>query len=52
MPESIQHAEPSPVEPAGGAGVYDVDPPQDGLSQDPQTPAVGDVDAVPEREGV
>ena len=37
-----------PVEPVGGAGLFDVDPAQDRVSQDPATPAPGDVEALPE----
>ena len=37
-----------PVEPVGGAGLFDVDPAQDGVSQDPDGPATGDVEALPE----
>jgi hypothetical protein len=36
------------VEPIGGAGVFDVDPDQSGLSQDPAQPATGDVAALPD----
>jgi hypothetical protein len=36
------------VEPAGGAGLFDIDLNQDDLSQDPNVPIVGDVDALPE----
>jgi hypothetical protein len=35
-------------EPKGGAGLYDVDPPQDGITQDPEIIPVSDVDALPE----
>lgn len=38
--------EQEPREPVGGAGLYDVDPPQD-VHQEP-TPVAGDVDALPE----
>lgn len=34
--------------PRNGAGLFDVDPPQDGVSQDPNEVVVGDVDALPE----
>jgi hypothetical protein len=37
-----------PPEPAGGAGLYDVDPDQGGVNQDPGTPVAGDLDALPE----
>ena len=40
-----------PVEPAGGAGVFDVDPDQDGISQQPGSAVDGDVPAVPETAG-
>lgn len=41
-------AEPKPVEPRGGAGVFDVDPDQSGVSQDPKAEAKGDLDVFPE----
>ena len=37
-----------PVEPAGGAGLFDVDQDQGNLSQDPNVPIVGDAIAIPE----
>jgi hypothetical protein len=37
-----------PVEPVGGAGLYDVDPDQNGLTQDPAIPVAGDVAALPD----
>jgi hypothetical protein len=37
-----------PVEPAGGAGLFDVDPDQAGISQDPNVPIVGDANVLPE----
>jgi hypothetical protein len=37
----------TPREPAGGAGIYDVDPPQHDVHQE-TTPVVGDVEALPE----
>lgn len=40
--------EPAPVEPQGGAGVFDVDPDQSGVSQDPNAVVTGDIDALPE----
>lgn len=40
--------EPDPVEPQGGAGVFDVDPDQSGVSQDPNATVTGDIDALPE----
>jgi hypothetical protein len=38
----------APPYPAGGAGIFDVDPAQDGISQDPAQAVTGDVDALPE----
>jgi hypothetical protein len=38
--------DPRPVEPQGGAGLFDVDPPQD-VDQDPN-PERGDADVFPE----
>ncbi len=35
-------------EPAGGAGLFDVDPDQRGVSQDPAAPVSGDVEALAE----
>jgi hypothetical protein len=35
-------------EPAGGAGLFDVDPDQRGVSQDPNVPVTGDVPALAE----
>ena len=40
-----------PVEPAGGAGVFDVDPDQEGISQRPGSAVDGDVPSVPESAG-
>jgi hypothetical protein len=37
-----------PREPVGGGGLYDVDPPQDGVTQDRESTVTGDVDALPE----
>lgn len=37
-----------PVQPMGGAGLFDVDPDQGGVSQDPTVTVEGDVDALPE----
>jgi hypothetical protein len=48
MTSSPEAQEPMPREPVGGAGLYDVDPPQGDLSQDPDVPVVGDADALPE----
>ena len=36
------------TEPSGGAGLYDVDPDQRDVSQDPTVAIVGDVEALPE----
>jgi hypothetical protein len=36
------------TEPVGGAGVFDVDPPQDGVSQDRTAVVVSDINALPE----
>lgn len=40
--------DPDPVEPAGGAGVFDVDLDQTGVSQDPNVTATGDVAVMTE----
>jgi len=37
-----------PVDPSGGAGLFDVDPEQGGVSQDPGVAVGGDADALPE----
>jgi len=37
-----------PVDPVGGAGIFDVAPEQGGVSQDPNVAVTGDVDALPE----
>jgi hypothetical protein len=37
-----------PVNPKGGAGLFDVDPVQGGVSQDPKVTVRGDADALPE----
>ncbi len=37
-----------PVEPEGGAGLFDVDPDQGTLSQDPTVAIQGEVEALPE----
>jgi hypothetical protein len=39
---------PVTVEPVDGAGVFDVDPDQSGVSQDPAVEVSGDVDALPD----
>jgi len=41
-------ADPPAVDPAGGAGLFDVDPDQDGLSQDPDVTIEGDIASLPE----
>lgn len=38
----------TPVEPAGGAGLFDVDPDQRDVSQDPNSSVTGDITAMPE----
>ena len=43
----MSQPEPVAVEPAGGAGVFDVDPDQSRVSQDPATPVTGDVQSLP-----
>ena len=45
MPETN---DPPPPPPSGGAGLYDVDPEQKGISQDPSVVVKGDVQALPE----
>jgi hypothetical protein len=40
--------QPRPVYPLGGAGVFDVDPDQHGVSQDPNAVITGDLAALPE----
>lgn len=40
-------AGPQPVVPAGGAGLFDVDPDQSGVSQDPNVEVTGDIAALP-----
>ena len=47
-PPAVEAAPPGPVEPQGGAGVFDVDPDQSDVSQDPNTTTTGDIDALPE----
>lgn len=44
----MQGNDPSPVDPIGGAGLFDVDPEQGGVSQNPQVAVRGDADALPE----
>jgi hypothetical protein len=36
-----------PAEPVGSAGVFNVDPDQDGVSQDPEHKVTSDIDALP-----
>jgi hypothetical protein len=38
----------TPVEPAGGAGLFDVDPDQGNVSQDPNSSVTGNITAMPE----
>ncbi|MEU2224967.1 MULTISPECIES: hypothetical protein [unclassified Streptomyces] len=40
--------EEKPPYPVGGAGIFDVDPDQDGVSQNPDDAVTGDVQALPE----
>jgi len=40
--------QPDPVIPAGGAGLFDVDPDQRGISQEPNADVTGDIPALPE----
>jgi len=40
-------SEPAPVYPFGGAGIFDVDPDQSTVNQDPKTVVTGDVAALP-----
>ncbi|WP_336319938.1 hypothetical protein [Streptomyces lavendofoliae] len=41
-----------PPYPAGGAGIFDVDPDQAGVSQDPDDEVTGDIEALPEDEEI
>lgn len=41
-------ADGEPIEPAGGAGLFDVDPDQGDVSQDPNVSVVGDTTVMPE----
>jgi hypothetical protein len=41
-------AAPRAVEPRGGAGIFDVDPDQSKVSQDPKVVVKGDIAAFPE----
>jgi hypothetical protein len=38
------------VEPIGGAGLFDVDPDQSGVNQEPEQPVTGDVAALPDEQ--
>ncbi|MBT2675284.1 hypothetical protein J7E95_31680 [Streptomyces sp. ISL-14] len=41
-------AAPRAVEPRGGAGIFDIDPDQSKVSQDPKVVVKGDIAAFPE----
>lgn len=41
-------ADPAAVEPAYGAGLFDVDPPQKNAGEDPSVVVVSEIDALPE----
>ncbi len=45
---TIAAGEPQTVWPAGGAGLFDVDPDQGGVSQDPAVAIHGDMESLPE----
>lgn len=45
-------AAPVAVEPRGGAGVFDVDPDQSKVSQDPKVVVKGDIAVFPENGGL
>jgi hypothetical protein len=45
--EAATTSEPEPVFPQGGAGLFDVDPDQGGVSQDPNVVVSGDVAMLP-----
>jgi hypothetical protein len=45
---AVEAAPTAAVEPQGGAGVFDVDPDQGDVSQDPNSTTTGDIDALPE----
>ncbi|MFD3933323.1 hypothetical protein [Streptomyces sp. NPDC058614] len=45
-------SEQKPVEPRGGAGLFDVDPDQTGVSQDPKVVVKGDIAVFPENGGL
>lgn len=45
-------SEQKPVEPRGGAGLFDVDPDQAGVSQDPKKVVKGDISVFPENAEV
>lgn len=44
----MQGKDPPPVDPKGGAGLFDVDPEQGGVSQDPKVVVKGDAAEFPE----
>lgn len=46
--EASPAADESIQEPAGGAGLYEDDPDQANLSQDPNVAVTGDIEALPE----
>ena len=41
-----------PVEPRGGSGIFEGEPDQTGLSQDPNVVVKGDADVIPENGAV
>ncbi|WP_329546373.1 MULTISPECIES: hypothetical protein [unclassified Streptomyces] len=45
-------SEQKPVEPRGGAGIFDVDPDQTKVSQDPKVVVKGDIAVFPENGGL
>lgn len=49
---AVAAAAQKPVEPKGGAGLFDVDPSQAGVSQDPKTVVKGDIAVFPENTEV
>jgi hypothetical protein len=46
--QQVPPSDESIKEPTGGAGIYEDDPDQAGVSQDPNVSVVGDVEALPE----
>ena len=42
----MQGNDPSPIDPVGGAGLFDVDPEQGGVSQNPQVAVTGDAQTL------